>query len=94
MKPIEEMESDAKQKIAVSMSEQWMINKAVHYNEWANLSAKEFGSVVKAFHKLLKSMQCPNQFCGDFLFVSPPKGNKESLRCGCGTRMLNLKSKE
>jgi hypothetical protein len=36
------MQKDAKQKIADTHSENWMINKAVHYNQWANLQPKEF----------------------------------------------------
>jgi hypothetical protein len=31
---IEAMQKDANQKIADTQSENWMINKAVHYNQW------------------------------------------------------------
>ena len=40
---------DAKQKIAATQSENWMINKAVHYNQWANLQPKEFAAVATSF---------------------------------------------
>ena len=87
---IEAIQKDANKKIAATQSEQWMINKAVHYNDWANLQPKEFVAVAEAFHAFLKSMQCTNSGCAEFLHVSPPKGDKEALRCGCGSTSLNL----
>ena len=33
--------------------EQWAVNKAVHYNEWANFGKKDFEPVVAAFKELL-----------------------------------------
>ncbi|KRB29711.1 hypothetical protein ASD99_23875 [Mesorhizobium sp. Root695] len=89
---IEVMQADAKKKIAATQSDQWMINKAVHYNQWANLTSKEFASVASAFQDFLKSMQCPAAACTEFLCVSPAKGEREALRCGCGTKNINLKS--
>lgn len=67
-----------------------MINKAVHYNEWAHLQSKEFAAVAAAFHAFLKSMQCANASCLEFLRASPVKGDKEALRCGCGNTTINL----
>lgn len=90
---IEARQADSKQKIAATQSEQWMINRAVHYNEWANLQAKEFEAVAAAFQAFLKSMQCTNATCSEFMCVSPFKGEREALRCGCGTTNLNLKIK-
>jgi len=84
------MQKEANQNVADTQSENWMINKAVHYNEWANLQPKEFASVVAAFKAFLKSMQCSNAGCLEFLHVSPVKGDKETLRCGCGDTTLNL----
>jgi hypothetical protein len=88
---IDALIADANAKIAATHSEQWLINKAVHYNKWATLLPKEFAAV--AFKALLKSMQCPNAPCSDFLFVSPPKGEREALRCPCGYHNYNLKKK-
>lgn len=88
---VETLQADAKKKIAETQSEQWMINKAVHYNEWANLQAKEFAKVAAAFQTLLKSMQCQNESCAEFLCVTPSKGEREALRCGCGQSNYNLK---
>lgn len=90
---IEAMQADAKKKIAETQSEQWMINKAVHYNGWGTLQPKEFAKVANAFQTLLKSMQCKNAPCSEFLYVSPPKGERETLRCGCGQTSFNLRKK-
>jgi hypothetical protein len=83
--------AEAKQNIAKTQSEQWMINKAVHYNEWANLQSAEFASLASAYQDFLRSMQCANSACGEFLCVSPIKGKREALRCSCGQNNFNLK---
>jgi hypothetical protein len=89
----EVLRADAKAKIAATKSEDWMINKAAHYNDWATFQNAEFGIIVTAFRELLKSMQCANVVCQEFLCVSPFKGQKDVLRCGCGERLLSLKRK-
>jgi len=71
--------------------EQWMINPSVHYNEWANLQEQDFRPVADAFKALLTSFKCKN--CDAFLYVSPPKGTPELLRCDCNTMSFNLKKK-
>jgi len=85
--------AEANQKIAATQSEQWMINKSVHYNAWASLQPTEFATVATAFQALLKSRQCANDACAEFLCVTPMKGEREALRCGCGKTNLNLKMK-
>lgn len=75
---------------AASNVEQWAVNKAVHYNEWANFGKKDFQPVVGAFKALLACFRC--EICESWVHVSP-RGNPESLRCGCNAVNLNLKSK-
>jgi hypothetical protein len=70
--------------------EQWAVNKAVHYNEWANFGKKDFEPVVAAFKELLTCFCCNT--CESWLYVTP-RVNPESLRCGCNAINLNLKSK-
>lgn len=70
--------------------EQWAVNKAVHYNEWANFGRKDFEPVVAAFKELLGCFRC--ETCESWLHVTP-RGNPESLRCGCNAISLNLKPK-
>src|SRR4029077_13884120 len=68
--------------------EQWAVNKAVHYNEWANFGRKDFEPVVAAFKEFLGCFRCAK--CESWLFVTP-RLNSESLRCACSAINLNLK---
>ena len=70
--------------------EQWAVNKAVHYNEWANFGRKDFAPVVAAFKELVGHFQCGA--CQSFLYLSP-RGNPDSLRCPCNSVNLNLAAK-
>ncbi len=70
--------------------EQWAVNKAVHYNEWANFGREDFEPVVAAFRELLECFSCDK--CVSWLYVTP-RGNPESLRCACNEISLNLKAK-
>ena len=70
--------------------EHWAVNKAVHYNEWANFGKKDFEPVVAAFKDLLDCFRCGA--CQSFLFVSP-RSHPESMRCACSAVNLNLAAK-
>ena len=71
--------------------EQWAVNKAVHYNEWANFGKKDFEPVVTAFKELLGCFSCEK--CESWLYVTPRGANPDSLRCACNAVNLNLKAK-
>jgi hypothetical protein len=92
-----EKEAAAKRKTALSTSnaaknvEEWAVNKAVHYNEWANFGKKDFEPVVAAFKELLSCFTCDK--CNAWLYVTPPRGTPESLRCPCNAVNINLKQK-
>jgi hypothetical protein len=75
---------------AASNVEQWAVNKAVHYNEWANFGKKDFEPVVTAFRELLECFRCKD--CQSWLYVTP-RGIPESLRCPCSSFNMNLKTK-
>ncbi|HAT6309908.1 TPA: AAA family ATPase [Legionella pneumophila] len=68
--------------------EQWQINTAIHYNEWENLNKRDFEPVVEAFKNLNKVFEC--EICEELLYVSPERGKKEAVRCGCGSINVNL----
>lgn len=74
-----------------SQSEQWEINPAVHFNEWANLQQQDFEPVVTAFKQLEGEFECPA--CGDLIYVVQTGKTKEAARCGCAKVHLNLKPK-
>lgn len=92
-----EKEAAVKRKASLSTSagasgvEQWAVNRAVHYNEWANFGKKDFGPVVAAFKELLGCFRC--ETCKSWVYVTPPRGAPESLRCACTAVSLNLKLK-
>ena len=71
--------------------EQWVLNKAIHFNEWAQFTKSELREVVEAFKRLLEELRCAS--CGSWLYVTPRKGTAENLRCDCGSVMVNLKVK-
>jgi hypothetical protein len=73
--------------------EQWAINPAVHFNEWANLQPHEFQTVVDAFRELLDTLRCQNEHCKSYLYTLPRKGKAEEMRCNCGAMNINLKLK-
>jgi hypothetical protein len=67
------------------------VNKAVHYNEWANFKRKDFEPVVAAFKELVEHFQCAA--CRSFLSVPLAAGSPDSLRCPCNSVNLNLAAK-
>lgn len=67
--------------------EQWAVNRAVHYNEWANFGRRDFEPVVAAFRELLTCFGCPT--CKSWFHVMP-RGTPEVLRCACSATSLNL----
>ena len=73
--------------------EQWVINRAIHYNEWATFTRAELRAVVEAFKALLLQFRCPREECQSWLYVMPRKGSPEALRCRCMTVNLNLRPK-
>lgn len=75
---------------AVMSVEQWAVNKAVHYNEWANFEKQDFGPVVTAFKGLIACFSCDK--CQSWLYVTP-RVNPEALRCACNAINFNLKTK-
>jgi len=95
---VADKEEVAKRKVALSTSnaatniEQWAVNKAVHYNAWANFGKKDFEPVVAAFKELLACFTCAK--CDSWLYASPSRGTPEALRCPCNATNLNLKPKK
>lgn len=70
--------------------EDWVINKAVHYNEWADLSKEDFRPVVAVFKKLLHQFRCDK--CNSWAHLVP-RNQPIELRCLCGSFRLNLNPK-
>ena len=73
--------------------EAWVVNRALHWNEWADFTEDEFREVAEACKSVLEQLRCNEPECGSLLYVSPRKGEAEALRCRCGAFNLNLTAK-
>ncbi len=75
-------------------AEQWNVNKAVHFNEWANLQKDDFVQVVEAFKDLYEQVfSCSNPSCQSVLQVTFNGATKTGVRCKCGDTNWNLVKK-
>jgi hypothetical protein len=70
--------------------DQWAVNKAVHYNAWANFGKTDFKPVVAAAKELLECFTC--QSCKTWVYATP-RSSPDLLRCSCTATNLNLKMK-
>lgn len=75
----------------VMRKEQWAVNKAVNYNEWANFEKADFIPVVNAFKELLDCFRCGA--CDGWIYVLT-KQDPQSLRCDCAGINFNLTTKK
>lgn len=71
--------------------ESWIINKAIHFNEWAQFSRADFLPVVEVLKELISLFRCAT--CNSWLHVVPHVGEPEALKCTCAAFNLNLQVK-
>lgn len=90
---VEALKTARAEALAKYGGENWVVNKALHYTEWADFSKAEFTSVVEAFKTLLLQFRCTKAGCDSWLYVTPRKGDPEVLRCRCTGINLNLTPK-
>lgn len=74
--------------LKVTQVDQWQVNAAVHYNEWATLQKQDFTPVVSAYKDLVAAFYCGT--CNGTFFVTPHAGQAQALRCNCGALNVNL----
>jgi energy-coupling factor transporter ATP-binding protein EcfA2 len=91
VKSLSETESVLDQINARTESENWAVNASVHYNNWANLGAKDFRPVLEAFQDLHSALTCSS--CYGILYVTTVGIDLDSLKCNCGKVNWNLKTK-
>ena len=90
---VEAMKTARSETLRKCGGEQWVINSAIHYNEWASFTKGEFRAVVEVFKALLLQFRCSKVGCESWLYVMPRKGEPEVLRCHCMALNLNLRPK-
>lgn len=89
-KQIKDWDDKFQQSKKATRADDWLINKAVHYNSWVDASKQDFEPIFKAFQELKESFSCPK--CESLIYVTP-RGRPESIRCDCNDINWNLKSK-
>ena len=67
--------------------EQWVVNKLVHFNEWADFTPEEFEPVVTACQDLVGCFRCDK--CGSWLSATP-RTSAKVLKCDCSEVSINL----
>lgn len=67
--------------------EQWVVNKAVHFNEWADFAPEEFKPVIAACRDLVDCFRC--DLCGSWLSATP-RTSARVLKCDCSGVTINL----
>jgi hypothetical protein len=71
--------------------ENWAMNATVHFNKWVDMGKTDFMEIRNSYYCLVEQFKCNK--CNTYLHVIPLKGASESLKCDCGSRNYNLKSK-
>lgn len=85
---VEKMGDRRKAALAQQSVEQWIVNKAIHYNDWAEFELADFEPAVDALRDLIELFRCAA--CGEGLYLSGPRTNPEAFRCRCASTNLNL----
>lgn len=90
MERVRNMKEKYKEAVKICSKEDWLVNKSVHYNEFADFSVSEFRDTVEAYKNLLQQFQCPTNQCKSLLYVSFQGMKPDTLRCRCAALCLNL----
>lgn len=88
---LNELASTASQIYQRTLAEQWTVNAAIHFNNWANLGKEDFIPIREAFQDLHALFVCQN--CGAVLHLAKQGPQLDALRCGCGQINWNLVEK-
>jgi len=78
--------------VEATQANNWMTNASVHYNEWANLEATEFGEVVQAFRSVIEFLQCGT--CEALPHAVFNGVSREQIKCTCGEKAFDLTKKK
>jgi RecF/RecN/SMC N terminal domain len=74
-------------------NENWALNPAVHFNDWANFAKADFHPVLEAWKQFIDLFTCGNAACASLIYVVGDRGKEQALRCDCGSINLNLQVK-
>ena len=85
---VQQLQAQRSTVISEQNAEQWLLNKLVHNNDWANGTEGDFRPVLEAAKEFLDLFKCTNAACGSWITLSG-----DALRCACQTYNLNLRKK-
>lgn len=89
MECLTQREANFRARAEATNVDQWQVNAAVHFNEWASFSKEDFAPLVESFKTLLGEFRC--QDCEALLEVVPDTGTEQALRCACAKVNINLR---
>ena len=69
-------------------AEQWVVNTAIHFNDWASLTKQDFLPIRDAFQDFNGLFIC--QECGSILRLAGQDMEPITVSCGCGHENWNL----
>jgi hypothetical protein len=85
------MDGDRKASMLAQEENNWAVNYAVHFNEWAAFTIEDFRPVVDAWKGFMALFYCTNKLCGELIYVDVREKQEDALRCRCGRLNLNLR---
>lgn len=88
LQAVQQLQAQRSSVISEQNAEQWLLNKLVHNNDWANGTEGDFRPVLEAAKEFLELFKCTNPACGSWIALSG-----DALRCACQTYNLNLRKK-
>lgn len=88
LQSVQQLQAQRSIVISEQNAEQWLLNKLVHNNDWANGTEGDFRPVLDAARDYLDLFKCVNVACGSWITLSG-----DALRCACQTYNLNLRKK-
>jgi AAA15 family ATPase/GTPase len=83
-----ELETQFKENVDRSQSEQWAVNENVHYNKWADFTKADLLPVIEAFQDFEEMFKCSK--CGGFIGITQQGYIEKSVKCPCGNISWNL----
>jgi recombinational DNA repair ATPase RecF len=90
---VEALQGRRAEAVLAQEGEQWALNPAVHFNDWANFSKADFEPVVDTWRQFLGLFRCDTPGCESWIYVVGGPGREEALRCNCGRLNLSLRGK-
>ena len=87
----DELNTVRKQVMDRTHIDRWVINVAVHHNNWEDFASEDFKPVIEAFLDLQRLFVCSS--CNQLARITTTNNRDEAVKCPCGTFNWNLRHK-